>query len=104
MKRIFATVLLVIGIVGLLDAQTVISNESMTHDGTDVTVSFDVDTDVKGLPSNRKEVIMPYIYIMVQIRYFLTSWKSMEKDAIREKGRSIISMGTRIGNLVRTRL
>ena len=62
MKRIFATVLLVIGIVGLLDAQTVISNESMTHDGTDVTVSFDVDTDVKGLPSNRKEVIMPYIY------------------------------------------
>lgn len=45
-----------------VNAQTKISNESMTQDGTLVTVSFDVDTDVKDLPANRKEVIMPYIY------------------------------------------
>lgn len=45
-----------------LNAQTVITNESLTHDGNDVTVSFDIDTDVKGLPSRRKEVIIPYIY------------------------------------------
>ena len=45
-----------------MNAQTKISNESMTHDGNLVTVSFEVDTDVKDLPANRKEVIMPYIY------------------------------------------
>ena len=62
MKKIFATAVLVLGMGMMAEAQTVISNESMTHDGTDVTVSFDVDTDVRDLPSNRKEVIMPYIY------------------------------------------
>ena len=45
-----------------INAQTVITNESLTHDGAVVTVSFDVDTDVRGLPKNRKEVLMPYIY------------------------------------------
>ena len=45
-----------------MNAQTVISNESLTHDGKNVTVTFDVDTDVKGIPSRRKEVIIPYIY------------------------------------------
>ena len=25
-------------------------------------MSFDIDTDVKGIPSRRKEVIIPYIY------------------------------------------
>ena len=54
--------MMMFGAVLLSDAQTVISNESLTHDGTNVTVTFDIDTDVKDLPSNRKEVIMPYIY------------------------------------------
>lgn len=62
MKKLFATVMMMFGAVLLSDAQTVISNESLTHDGTNVTVTFDIDTDVKDLPSNRKEVIMPYIY------------------------------------------
>ena len=62
MKKLFAAVMMMFGAVLLSDAQTVISNQSMTHDGTDVTVTFDIDTDVKDLPSNRKEVIMPYIY------------------------------------------
>ena len=52
----------IFGVSIVSDAQTVISNESMTHDGKTVTVSFDIDTDVKGIPSRRKEVIMPYIY------------------------------------------
>lgn len=62
MKKLFAAVIMMFGAVLLSDAQTVISNESLTHDGTNVTVTFDIDTDVKDLPSNRKEVIMPYIY------------------------------------------
>lgn len=62
MKKIFATALVIFGTYMMMDAQTVITNESMTHDGTSVTVSFDVDTDVKDLPANRKEVIIPYIY------------------------------------------
>ena len=62
MKKILATAVLVLGMSMMTEAQTVISNESLTHDGTNVTVSFDVDTDVRDLPSNRKEVIMPYIY------------------------------------------
>lgn len=62
MKKLFAAVMMMFGAVLLSDAQTVISNESLTHDGTNVTVTFDIDTNVKDLPSNRKEVIMPYIY------------------------------------------
>ena len=62
MKKNLTTAVLVLGMSMMTEAQTVISNESLTHDGTNVTVSFDVDTDVRDLPSNRKEVIMPYIY------------------------------------------
>lgn len=62
MKKILTTAMILFGAYLMADAQTVITNESMTHDGTVVTVSFDVDTDVKGLPSNRKEVLLPYIY------------------------------------------
>ena len=62
MKKIFIAIALVFGFSTLADAQTVISNEKMTQDGTNVTVTFDLDTDVKGLPSQRKEVVTPYIY------------------------------------------
>ena len=62
MKKIFIVAAVLFGMANIVDAQTVITNESLTHDGAVVTVSFDVDTDVKDLPSNRKEVIMPYIY------------------------------------------
>lgn len=61
MKKFFVIALMILA-GSTLDAQTIISNESLTHDGTDVTVSFDIDTDVKGIPSRRKEVIIPYIY------------------------------------------
>ena len=61
MKKLLAMAMFIFA-AAAVNAQTDISNESMTHDGTIVTVSFDVDTDVKDLPANRKEVIMPYIY------------------------------------------
>ena len=62
MKKIFTAVVFMIMAGICADAQTVVSNESLKHDGKKVTVSFDVDTDVKGIPSRRKEVLMPYIY------------------------------------------
>lgn len=62
MKKVIALAMFIFAVSASMSAQTRISNESMTHDGSLVTVSFDVDTDVKDLPANRKEVIMPYIY------------------------------------------
>ena len=62
MKKVLAMAAVIFGTYMMAQAQTIISNESMTHDGTDVTVTFDIDTDVKDLPKNRKEIIMPYIY------------------------------------------
>lgn len=70
MKKILAAAMFIFGATLMTDAQTVITNESMTHDGTNVTVTFDVDTDVKGLPSNRKEVLLPYIYNGKDTLYF----------------------------------
>lgn len=62
MKKVLTMALFIFGTSLMMNAQTIITNESVTHDGTIVTVSFDVDTDVRDLPSNRKEVIIPYIY------------------------------------------
>lgn len=62
MKKVLTMALFIFGTILMMNAQTIITNESITHDGTIVTVSFDVDTDVRDLPSNRKEVIIPYIY------------------------------------------
>lgn len=46
----------------VMNAQTVISGQSLTEDGERVVVSFEVETDVKSIPANRKEIIMPFIY------------------------------------------
>ncbi len=62
MKKIAAIALVVLGLGWNASAQTLISNQSLVHDSTDVTVSFEVMTDVKELKSNRKEVIKPYLY------------------------------------------
>lgn len=62
MKKVFAALVLMSGMADLADAQTVIRNESMTHDADSVTVTLEVDTDETDLPSQRKEVIMPYVY------------------------------------------
>ena len=70
MKKLLAAAMFILGATLMTDAQTVITNESLTHDGTFVTVAFEVDTDVKGLPSNRKEVLLPYIYNGKDTLYF----------------------------------
>lgn len=62
MKKTYAIILMVLATAFLSNAQTVVSNEKMTQDGKNVTVSFDVDTDRTDIPSRRKEVILPYIY------------------------------------------
>lgn len=45
-----------------MSAQTIISRQSLAEDGERVVVSFEVETDVKSIPANRKEIIMPFIY------------------------------------------
>ena len=62
MKKVYIILSLMFGLSVFLDAQTVVLNENMTQDGTNVMVSFDVDTDNTDLPHQRKEVILPYIY------------------------------------------
>ena len=62
MKKVFSAVALMLGLAIIADAQTAIRNEQMSQDGTNVTVSMEIDTDDTDLPARRKEVIMPYIY------------------------------------------
>ena len=62
MKRILTAAVLIFGYSFMADAQTEISNEKMSQDGKNVTVSFELDTDNTNLPHQRKEVILPYIY------------------------------------------
>ena len=62
MKRLLLTTIIFMGACAVSNAQSIISEESMTSDGKNVTVSFVVDTDANGVASNRKEVLMPFIY------------------------------------------
>ena len=62
MKKIFATFVIICGFLSNAGAQTAISNEKISHDGKNVTVTFDLDTDNADIPSRRKEVILPYLY------------------------------------------
>ncbi len=57
---IFSAIMLVFS--SVMNAQTIISRESLVEDGERVVVSFEVETDVKSIPANRKEIIMPFIY------------------------------------------
>ena len=62
MKKILLVAALVLGFGYFAGAQTEIRNKNITKDLDSVTVSFDIETDVKGLPSRRKEVLTPYLY------------------------------------------
>ena len=62
MKKYILIAAAVFGLFQAASAQTKISNESLKKDGSQMSVSFDVDTDVKGLPARRKEILMPYIF------------------------------------------
>ena len=62
MKKFLASVIIFCGFTHVSLAQTQIRNEKLSHDGTNVTVSFEVDTDNTDIPTRRKEVILPYLY------------------------------------------
>lgn len=62
MKRLFLTMIILMGAYIVSNAQAIISEESMTSDGKNVAVSFVIDTDADGVAGNSKEVIMPFIY------------------------------------------
>ena len=57
---IFSAIMLVFS--SVMNAQTIISRQSLLENGERVVVSFEVETDVKSIPANRKEIIMPFIY------------------------------------------
>ena len=62
MKKILTAAVLIFGYSLMAGAQTEITNEKMSQDGKNVTVSFDLNTDKTNIPHQRKEVILPYIY------------------------------------------
>lgn len=62
MKKAIFTILTVFGMTLIAGAQSKITNQAIVHDGTDAIVTFDIETAENEIPSNRKEVIMPYIY------------------------------------------
>lgn len=60
-KTIFISAVLMV-LSGWMNAQTIISNQSLVTGNDMVAVTFDVETDVRSISSRRKEVIMPFIY------------------------------------------
>ena len=62
MKKIIAIIFFSFGWGYTAIAQSLITNETMARDKSAVTISFDVDTEVKGVSSKKKEVIIPFIY------------------------------------------
>ena len=62
MKKIVAIILVALGFSHAANAQALITNEAMTREKSAVTISFDVDTETKGISAKKKEVIVPYVY------------------------------------------
>lgn len=62
MKKAIIFILTVFGMSMIAGAQSKIVNESLSHDGRTAIVTFDIESGENNIPSNRKEVIMPYIY------------------------------------------
>ncbi len=62
MKKLIIIAAAFLGISTMASAQTVITDETMTHDRDSVTVTFNIDTEQTKLKTNRKELIFPYIY------------------------------------------
>ena len=61
MRILIISLVLLLGINSITGAQTRVFDKHISSDNDSVTVSFKVDSR-KGLPSRRKEVIMPYIH------------------------------------------
>lgn len=61
MRKLIISLFVLCCINGITEAQTRIFDEKLSSDKDFATVSFKVDS-YKGVPSRRKEVIMPYVY------------------------------------------
>jgi len=62
MKKFFTMISLALATTVVASAQTFITNESMTREKREVTVTFDVDSRAGGMSSKVKEVFAPFIY------------------------------------------
>ena len=62
MKKAIITAIAIFGMSVIAAAQSRITNQTVVHDGKDAIVTFSIETDENTIPSNRKEIIMPYIY------------------------------------------
>lgn len=62
MKKAIITAIAILGMSVIAAAQSRITNQTVVHDGKDAIVTFSIETDENSIPSNRKEIIMPYIY------------------------------------------
>lgn len=62
MKKAIFIAITLFGMSALAGAQSKIVGESIVHDGKQAIVSFEIQTEENSIPSNRKEIFMPYIY------------------------------------------
>ena len=62
MKKAIITAIAIFGMSVIASAQSRITDQAIVHDGKDAIVTFSIGTDDNSIPSNRKEIIMPYIY------------------------------------------
>lgn len=62
MKKAIITAIAIFGMSVIASAQSRITGQIVVHDGKDAIVTFNIETDDNSIPSNRKEIIMPYIY------------------------------------------
>lgn len=62
MKKMMVIIFILLGLGCTATAQSLITNETMIREKSAVTISFNVDTEVKGVSSKKKEVIIPYMY------------------------------------------
>lgn len=62
MKKSVIISVLMLMFSSMMNAQSVISSQSLVEDGEKIIVSFEVNTGENGIPAKRKEIIMPFVY------------------------------------------
>ena len=85
MKKLFILLSMVLGFGNMAQAQSLITNETMTREKREVTISFDVDTKAGDISSKKKEVIVPYIYNGVDTLWLDTMEVYGKSRYMREK-------------------
>ena len=85
MKKLFILLSMVLGFGNMAQAQSLITNETMTREKREVTISFDVDTKAGDISSKKKEVIVPYIFNGVDTLWLDTMEVYGKSRYMREK-------------------